>query len=45
MIRSWVKGFPSGSAGKESINNAGDTGDAGSIAVLFINHTGSGILL
>ena len=25
------KGFPSGSAGKESACNAGDTGDAGSI--------------
>ena len=27
----WAKGFPSGSAGKESTCNAGDKGDAGSI--------------
>ena len=26
-----VKGFPDGSEGKESVCNAGDTGDAGSI--------------
>ena len=45
VIRSCVKGFPNGSAGKESTNNADDTGDAASIHVLFINHTVSGILL